>query len=251
MKTKMSCPVTISGSGIRPCSVLFSTSSAWSRRGSKVGRVHAPNGKAMQSEPRIWSPSQKHLSLDTSCSVQLNKGLTHTAATSDITTDPSNRLYRAWQAETQQTVLLQRRCFNLYFTKGTMDEVQIVGNSKYNIPSSESHRTSCLLYNIIVSSKLAQPIPLQTSIIFFWNETWHCLSLLETIPRVVQITAVQLAAFHSRCTTQLTQQSSALMLTHSKHHDARSRHCLNERSRRSTIMSIYDQALQVASSSKI
>lgn len=96
-----------------------------------------------------------------------------------------------------------------------MDEVQIVGSSKYKIPSSESHRTSCLLYNIIVSSKLAQSIPLQTSIIFFWNETWHCLRLLETIPRVVQITAVQLAAFHPRCTTQLTQQQpSALQHNH-------------------------------------
>jgi hypothetical protein len=45
---------------------------------TKVGRDHAPNGKAMQSEPRIWSPSQKHLSLDTLLDVQLNKGLTHT-----------------------------------------------------------------------------------------------------------------------------------------------------------------------------
>ena len=100
--------------------------------------------------------------------------------------------------------------FNLYSTKGTMDEVQIVDNSKYNIPSSESHRSSCLLYNITVSSILAQPIPLQTSSSFSGMRLDIAFRLLETIPHV-QITAVQLAASHSRCTTQHTQkQSSAL-----------------------------------------
>lgn len=203
MKTKMPRSVTISGSSIRPCSGLFSTSSAWrSRRGMKVGRVHAPNGKAMQSEPRIWSPSQKHLSLDTSCGVQLNKGLTHTAATSAITTDTSNRLYCVWQAQAYQNVLLQRRCFNLYFKKRSMDEVQIVDNSKYIIPFLRIPKNfrSTLQHNCIEQTGSANTA---ANFIFFWNETWHCLRLLETIPHVVQITAVQLAAIHSRCTIQL------------------------------------------------
>ena len=90
-----------------------------------------------------------------------------------------------------------------------MDEVQIVDNSKYNIPSSESHRTSRLLYNIIVI--VIGSTNTVANVIFFGTETWHCLRLLETIPHVVQITAVQLATFHSRCTIELSQkQSSAL-----------------------------------------
>jgi hypothetical protein len=120
-------------------------------------------------------------------------------------------------------------CFNLYFTKGTMDDVQTVHNSQY---INTFHRISQNFMSALQHNCIKQTgSSVSASNGFFFNETCHCLALPSSAgnhPRrctdyCSAISCIPLTLY-DKAHTKNCHLHCSLMLTHNYQHHARSGH---------------------------